>query len=125
VLFVKDQLTKRAEFVTPELVPLKNYVEQCISNVADEAIFLAEAQGGYVKIPDQIAQDPTAYLDEPIKLPYWRKVRLLKWERIASYWKKMVRMPVCINYNLPIRMCNFKGMSVALWVKRIKLLRLC
>lgn len=61
------------DFINPEILPIKNFVDSCISNTAREAIILLGLNGGYIKIPEQIENDPRSYLQlgPGAKSPYW------------------------------------------------------
>lgn len=64
-----------SDYVQPELVPIKNYVENCIKNIADDGLERMGLSGGYIQIPEKISSNPNAYLSEYIssefKIPYW------------------------------------------------------
>lgn len=63
------------EVVPPEYVPVKNYVELCMKDLATDAVLLAGQQGGFVEVPAFVANNPPSYI-EPIqggmwKIPLW------------------------------------------------------
>ncbi|MAE42673.1 hypothetical protein CMO93_02790 [Candidatus Woesearchaeota archaeon] len=66
---------KKAEPIAPEVVPVKNFIETCISNVAVQGIKILGLNGGYITFPEQIENDPRTYLQlgpiNSIKNPYW------------------------------------------------------
>ncbi len=68
-------LSLEEEYVEPELVPVKGYIDGCLGNVADTGIRLLGITGGYIEIPSRIENDPRAYLSlDPggvLKNPYW------------------------------------------------------
>ncbi len=55
-------------------MPIKNYVESCLSDVGEEAIIKLGMQGGYIDLPDEIRLNK-AYVEllprSLIKTPYW------------------------------------------------------
>ncbi len=61
--------------IEPNLMPIKNYVEDCISITSEDAIGLLGAQGGYIEIPEEISNEKYAYIkvDENglFKIPFW------------------------------------------------------
>jgi len=66
---------EEAEFIQPEAVPVKNFVETCIDNVARQGITILGLNGGYITFPDEIKNNPRSYLQlgpiSDIKNPYW------------------------------------------------------
>ncbi|MFH1591412.1 MAG: hypothetical protein ABIC95_05805 [archaeon] len=57
-----------------EAMPLKRYVETCLSEVTQEGIFLLESQAGYIDVAGELpdtAFDPSTYLDGPPRIPLW------------------------------------------------------
>ena len=74
--FYQNQASnKKAENIPPELVPVKEYVENCIASTAKDGLERIGFTGGYISIPKQINEDPRAYLSalpsSGLKLPYW------------------------------------------------------
>ena len=63
------------EYVQPELVPIKSYVENCIKSIADDGLERIGLSGGYISIPEKTARNPNAYLSafpqSGFKIPYW------------------------------------------------------
>ena len=73
-IYFKIATTKRLGMIYPEAIPVNNFVESCINNVAKEGITTLGLQGGYLFFPDKIAADPYSYLAiSPfgMKIPYW------------------------------------------------------
>jgi len=54
-----------------EFVPVKRFVEKCTETLAEDAVFLASMQAGYVEIPDEINYEPLSYVDHGFKVPLW------------------------------------------------------
>lgn len=73
-LYYRSILVPEPEIVPEDLVPIKNYVESCLSQVSEEAIIAIGSSGGYLRIPDRILLG-NAYLEvirgSSIKVPYW------------------------------------------------------
>lgn len=69
--YFKDMIVDDIEPIPNELVPLREYVEECLSKELEGAIFKASVQGGYVEIPYFISSDPRSYYDGATKIPYW------------------------------------------------------
>lgn len=61
--------------VSPEIVPVKEYVEDCIADVSEQGIRYIGDTGGYIEIPRRISDSPSSYLSlDPegiLKVPYW------------------------------------------------------
>jgi hypothetical protein len=65
----------------PEAEPLRVFVERCIDINAEGAVELAAQQGGYVVVPERLAQSFDGYLPpppSPLKVPMW-------WYKGTSY----------------------------------------
>lgn len=68
-------LSLEEEYVKPELVPVKAYIDNCISNVAETGIRSLGVTGGYIEIPERVSANPRSYLSLGpagfLKMPYW------------------------------------------------------
>jgi len=66
---------KKTELISPEIAPVKNFIDACISNVATQAITILGLNGGYIAFPDEIKNNPRSYLQlgpvSSIRNPYW------------------------------------------------------
>ncbi len=77
VLYLKQETKQKAigERVDPDLVPVQRWVNDCVATVGTDAIKRLALQGGYLQLPDEIADNPTAYVtDDPnalLKVPFW------------------------------------------------------
>ncbi len=73
--YYQKQTEKKIEFVQPELVPIKSYVENCMKNIAEDGLQRIGFSGGYINIPEVISQDYRRYLSSfpqsGLKIPYW------------------------------------------------------
>ena len=71
--FANRAALEQPESINPEVLPVKNFVDACITNVAREAITLLGLNGGYITIPEEIGKDPRSYLQlgPGAKSPYW------------------------------------------------------
>ena len=69
--FAEDEV----EFVEPEIVPLKSYIEDCLKTIADDGIEIIGLTGGYIDVPNGISSDPRRYIatfpGSGFKIPYW------------------------------------------------------
>jgi hypothetical protein len=58
-----------------EVVPIKNYVEECVRLNAEKAVLLLGSQGGYIYLPPMISANPNSYIPlvegSDLKVPYW------------------------------------------------------
>ncbi|MBI2208228.1 Tad domain-containing protein [Candidatus Woesearchaeota archaeon] len=66
---------EKAELISPEIAPVKNFIDACISDVARQGITILGFNGGYISFPDEIKNNPRSYLQlgpiSSIKNPYW------------------------------------------------------
>src|SRR3989344_2035322 len=73
--FYQRQSSQKAEYVQPELMPLKAYVENCLKQITDEGLETIGLTGGYIDIPDSVSRNPKSYLaaypSSHFKIPYW------------------------------------------------------
>ena len=74
--YQKQSAEKEVEIVQPEVIPVKQYVEDCIKSAAEDGLEKIGLSGGYISIPSNIDKDTRAYLTTyPLagfKIPYWR-----------------------------------------------------
>jgi len=72
--FQRADLTKLKP-VSPEVAPVKNFIETCINDIAKQAINILGTNGGYITFPDHIETNKNSYLQlgpiSNIKNPYW------------------------------------------------------
>lgn len=64
---------KPEELIPTEKGKVENFITTCIEDLGREALDLLGEQGGYLNLPDYIAEDATLYLQtSPLnKVPYW------------------------------------------------------
>ena len=71
----RGQLEPKAEFVAPEVAPVKSFVDNCIKLIAEDGLERIGLSGGYIKIPPGMDENPKAYLSSlpqsGFKMPYW------------------------------------------------------
>jgi hypothetical protein len=78
-IFLRKEITffRPSEVVPPELVPVINYMDDCLNQLGTEAANIVGSTGGYIEIPQQIVQDPFSYIAlapievERAKVPFW------------------------------------------------------
>src|SRR3989338_524852 len=58
--------------VPTETSAIQRYIDSCIESVGWEGLTLLGAQGGYIWLPPLIENNPLAYLDSGVKLPFWQ-----------------------------------------------------
>jgi len=68
---LKDNLSLQQIFIPKEIIPVTTYAQQCIHDAAQDAVFLASMQGGYIDLPQKIVKDKFSYLNNGYKVPYW------------------------------------------------------
>ena len=80
ILYYRGLTIEKDEVVPPELAPIKNYIEDCIAQTAEEALLILGEQGGFIEIPSEIEQDSKSYIENGFyKIPFWyyeRKTRI-------------------------------------------------
>ena len=73
--YQKTFVEKEVEIVQPEVVPIKQYVENCIKNLAEDGLQRIGLTGGYIDIQQAISNNPKRYLAplkiSGFKIPYW------------------------------------------------------
>ncbi len=71
VYYVETQL-EEPELIPAEAEPIKAFVENCITDIAEQGLQLMADQGGYIEIPGEVERD-LAYLSlgNLVKIPYW------------------------------------------------------
>jgi len=62
---------RHGNLISGEAEPIVDYVDMCIDELGKEALMLAGHQGGFVKLPDYIQNNPFTHLDYGLKIPYW------------------------------------------------------
>ena len=66
---------KEPEVVQPEVMPIKEYVENCMKLIAEDGLERIGLSGGYISIPQKISGNPRSYLSnlpaKGFKMPYW------------------------------------------------------
>jgi len=75
VVVLKSEVVtfKPEEILLPEKGKVENYLTACIDKLGNEALLLVGTQGGYVKVPEDIAEDVSQNLRlSPMNVvPYW------------------------------------------------------
>ena len=73
--YFRTNVMKEAEIIDPEFLPVQRFTEDCLNQVAEEAITIVGLNGGYINFPEKIENNPSSYLQSgPIKdfkIPYW------------------------------------------------------
>ncbi len=75
-LFQKEVFTfKPEEIILTEKGKIENYISGCITEIGDEALFLAGLQAGYVEVPEDIFGDGNQHLKLSPEnvVPYWAR----------------------------------------------------
>jgi len=72
-LYLRQASIEELGLAKPELVPVKNFVENCAYILGEEGIRSVGTTGGYLEIPAEIDRNPYSYLAPfpGFKLPYW------------------------------------------------------
>jgi hypothetical protein len=74
LIYIYQSQHVKPEIIAPEFLPIKNFVEECTTSAAADALTILGAQGGYIELPPEIKNDPTSYLsfgNGILKGPYW------------------------------------------------------
>tara|TARA_Y100000310_G_scaffold344985_1_gene460966 strand:+ start:927 stop:2912 length:1986 start_codon:yes stop_codon:yes gene_type:complete len=74
-LYFKQAALGEIEFVKPKLMPIKNFVEDCVYLAGEQGIRRIGLTGGFIDIPPEVDNNPYSYLSIApgggFKLPYW------------------------------------------------------
>jgi hypothetical protein len=73
IIVFREELTI---FLPEQIVPTKTasiqrFIETCSEQVAQEALLLLGAQGGYIYLPPSIENNPLAHFNTGLKVPLW------------------------------------------------------
>lgn len=78
MLFIYFKMTfaiKEPDLIPEELKPIKRFIEECMTQSAEEAVRMIGMQGGYIKIPLNIDFNPSRYVNPDklglVKIPFW------------------------------------------------------
>ena len=79
VLYLRQEqiiFKPKAPVIPTEAAPIQKFIEACVTQIGEEAVDIIGTTGGYIEIPDEIAQDPMSYIKisslERGKIPFWR-----------------------------------------------------
>ncbi len=78
-IFLRQEITffRPREVVPPELVPVVNFMDNCLNELGTEAAHIIGSTGGYIEFPESIKQDPFASISlapfdiERARIPFW------------------------------------------------------
>lgn len=97
-------------FKTEELIPtekgkVENFLTSCISKIGDDALFKMGVQGGYIRVPDEIASNDDLHLrTSPLTVvPYWARAEQTN---VPSLTQLKTRLDNYVQENL--RSCLFE-----------------
>lgn len=62
--------TAVGRYVPHDIAPVAVFVKSCMDTIANDAVSLMKLQGGYIILPQMIADDPNAYVDFGFKIPF-------------------------------------------------------
>ena len=74
LLYFRTIIFPGTEIVSEDIMPVKNYIDSCLSKVSEDAIVKLGIQGGYIKIPDEmkLSESYIEFLpNSNILIPYW------------------------------------------------------
>ncbi|MDP7141003.1 MAG: hypothetical protein QF506_01445 [Candidatus Woesearchaeota archaeon] len=75
VLYFRQAALEEPELVEPRLMPVKNFVEDCVYLTGEQGIRKIGSTGGFITIPLEVETNPYSYLSIApgggFKLPYW------------------------------------------------------
>lgn len=58
--------------IPPEVASLVTFGDNCLQQISQDGLNLLAAQGGYIYLPDEIANNPLSHVDAGLKIPYWQ-----------------------------------------------------
>lgn len=103
--------------IPQEAKPVGNLLETCVYDISKEGLKLMGLQGGYINIPDQIANDPNLRINlGAIKVPFWHVKGA---EKIPTIEEMQKELELYINENLDRCTQNFSGVQDDFEVKEL------
>lgn len=73
IVFTREATVFRPErVIPPEVSPVIAYGDNCLEEVLVDGLNLMGLQGGYIYLPSEIENNPLAFVDIGLKIPYWQ-----------------------------------------------------
>ncbi len=69
--YFSQSLYVKKLFLDKDLAPVIEFAETCVKEAAEQGVFLAGMQGGYITLPEVLDKDPFASLNNGFKVPFW------------------------------------------------------
>jgi len=111
IFYYRNLMIEKKEIIAPEIMPVKDYVEECISETAKDAILLLGEQGGFIEIPGEIENDPGSYIENGFyKIPFWyyeTELRIPPLAREDGDYSMEEQVDSYINENIKACFQNF------------------
>lgn len=105
------------KFVPSPLVPVTVFTQECVKQTAEDALFFARTQGGYIYLPEHIAKDKESYVNLGLKVPLW----FYKFQNRAPTKNDMeLDIEKYVKENLLICLNNFQQFSNEFSIGSIK-----
>jgi len=78
-IYLRQEITifRPREVYPPEVVPIVDFMDACLEELGTEAANIIGSTGGYIDIPPEISNDPSAYVSlgpreiPTAKIPFW------------------------------------------------------
>ncbi len=109
-IFLRSNNTISIENVPDELLPVNNYIENCLESVSRDAIMLAGVQGGYTTLPPEIINNPEGYINTPgtFKVPYWY---LKHHTKVPTTFEISRQLAIYVNQNIEECLAGFAAFN--------------
>ncbi|MAG08560.1 hypothetical protein CMO89_03740 [Candidatus Woesearchaeota archaeon] len=126
-IYFRQASIEEREFVRPELVPVKDFVESYVYMLGEEGIRRIGSTGGFIEIPAEIDRNPFSHLaiipGGGLKLPYWyyqgrnTAPPLYAKDGIGSVQEQLSSY---IKNNLKAYLAGFKAFEKEFLIKELK-----
>ena len=106
--FLRQEVSvfKPTALIPPEIVPVNQFILDCVESIAEDGANILGANGGFIYIPDEIKTETSAYLPpfeiSPIKTVLWyyrgqKRVPPLDYMRLELVTYIEENLPACLQ----------------------------
>ncbi len=107
----------KKSIIPQEAKPVGNLLETCVYDISKEGVKLMGLQGGYINVPDQIANDPNLRINlGAVKVPFWH---IKGAEKIPTIEEMQKELESYVNENLDRCVSNFSGIQNDFEIKEL------
>ena len=99
----------KKSIIPQEAKPVGNLLETCVYDISKEGIKLMGLQGGYINVPDQIANDPNLRINlGAVKIPFWHVKGA---EKVPTIEEMQKELELYVDQNIDRCIANFSGIQ--------------